>query len=531
MDLTTLTVRVADRTKTEAIATFERGSLTTRSTKTLCDDVAVAVKALSNWGIRPGMRVGIHAANCYQWLVFDLALIDIRAISVAFTDDFADEAICDLVERYSLSLLLLSATDKRRNQLDESAPIAYIDGENISVRIRKSEPLPLDDSFSCPGLIFSSGSSGGIKGLVLSRQGIEEVARAFVERLDLRSDDSLLIFLPLSNFQQRLMCYAALWYGCALILTEPKRLFHALSECSPTIVIAPPLLFETIEVRVSNLPAWKQFVLKSVGGFLSALPLHSVGCVIGRFVFSEVHKVFGGKIRLLITGMAPIKRSTLHLFNCLQLPLFETYGLIESGPLSLNTRQERRLGSVGRLLPGVTVQITDGGEIIARRRHLLTSGYFQCAPGEAESTYIDRHSIATGDMGFIDQGKYLHLIGRKKEVIVTSGGLKVHPEVLEARLNACQDVQTSVVFPDEGMNRLVAVVRSKRPGDKDCHRRVHEFVTSLNDELNGAPIDVVLFTELEFSRENGFLRPNLKIDRKMIAHHFQSEAANPAKTR
>src|ERR1051326_4759824 len=165
-------------------------------------------------------------------------------------------------------------------------------------------------------------------------------------------------------------------------------------------------------------------------------------------IFKEVFETLGSKMRFMVTGMAGTKRSTLELFQLMHLPLYETYGMTEFGGIALNIPGASKLGSVGRLLPGVEAELASDGEVIAIRQYRIASTYFECADGEAEGIFIAPDRVATGDIGRFDDDGFLYLIGRKKEMIVTSGGVKIHPEIPEADIDACPEVARSVVFID-----------------------------------------------------------------------------------
>lgn len=523
MDLTGLMSRIARGHGENAILSLERGNLVRRTHVTVGEDVQAACASLRGWGVRAGMRVGIRAPNCYQWIVYDLALIQLRAVSVAFTEDFDAASAAELCRRYQLSLLLISSADASRVGSDTGA-VACIDRPDVAARVEDVEHLAPDEEFVRPALAFSSGSSGGVKGIVLNRRGIEANVSAFVRAVGPRKDDRLLLFLPMSNFQQRLMYYAALWYGFDLIVTDVQGLFRALKELHPTMLIAPPALYENFESRFYSLPKWKVSAAHCIADLIAWLPFPAMRHGLARIAFRQAHAPLGGRMRFMVTGMAPVKRSTLRLFERMQLPLFETYGLLECGSISLNVPGACRVGSVGKLLPGAAVKLAQDGEIIARRDPPLALRYFECAAGESERTFISGNWVATGDIGRLDEDGYLYILGRKKEIIITSGGVKVHPELLEAEIDGCPDVMKSVVFRVRDDERCVILVVPRDPSDITARNRIKQFVDDVRERCHTLASADLVFTHLVFSRENGFLRPNLKLNRPNIVAHFGSRS-------
>ena len=141
--------------------------------------------------------------------------------------------------------------------------------------------------------------------------------------------------------------------------------------------------------------------------------------------------------------MAPIKPEIAELFYRLQIPLCETYGLVETGSLTFRDPRSRKFSSVGKPVAGVELRFSEDGEVIVRRRHPLSLGYFDCAAGENEKTFVRPGEVATGDIGVMDRDGYLHLKGRKNELLVASNGYKLHPE---AAGKAAQRLRRRAVF-------------------------------------------------------------------------------------
>jgi long-subunit acyl-CoA synthetase (AMP-forming) len=503
--------------KKGATYTFERGKIAQHPHSLLYRDVVRVRDALQSWGVRRGMRVGIYAPNSYHWLVHDLALIEIGAISMPFTDDFAGKIDQALLDKYNVALLLISKRDARLFP-QKPAHVAFIDADNDGIKALERPSSGDPDEADQHSLVFSSGSAGGLKGLVISRKGVEVTLPPVMEAIKVTSKDRLLLFLPMSNFQQRNMCYGAVWYDFDIIITDYTQLFAAMTALNPTVLLAPPVFYQMIHGEYEKNPAWKKLLWSGLGAILSLFP-QFLRRPLARLFFHDFHKQFGSRMRILVTGMAPIRRTMGKFFERMQLPLCESYGMVEAGSLTWRPPTSREYGSVGKLLRGVDLSFTDDGEIIVNRDSPLTLRYFQCAEGENERTFIGPGRIATGDMGRLDAEGNLFLLGRKKELLVTAGGQKVHPEVIEQELNNSPDVAHAVIFLKPDANHLTCVVDLATEGE-DARERVKKFANNLPSARKAAQFVDVIFATEPFSKDNGMLRPNMKIDRKAIGARY-----------
>ena len=503
-----------------------RGKLVKKDFPALHTDVKHAVEKLRGWGVEAGMRVGLLATNSYEAVVYLLALLDLECTSVCFAEESGNESTDELFEKYGLSLLLLLKSDKWPNVSAGEATV-FMDVENSpETRVRNYKAPPLDDDF-VPSLVFSSGTTGKMKCMIVNGRGVEDTIHNFQRLFPSKSDDSILIFLPLSGIQQHYMLYGALFYGNDVLFIKPPRLFVALKELKPTLCVGPPLLFETIHNQfkkaVMNLGAPRRLAFHILRGLAEVAPSAFVRDRLSHVCYNRLYSSLGGQMRIMWTGMAPIKRSTLEFFARARLPLYEVYGLSESGVISVNTPTHNRLSSVGRVLSEGSVSLLEDGEIVVHGDNLPTIGYLNGNGDQGNSTYIGPNTVATGDIGRFDEDGYLYLVGRKKDLIITNQGHKLHPETLEGQINRSPDVEHSVVFGND-LPYVVAVVSAQAPITNELRSRIESHIDNINSTLPAAGRIIRFFiTDEQFTIQNGFMTRTLKLNRAALFNHFANE--------
>ena len=509
-----------------AVYTLEKNRPAVRSYALLHRDVMTARASLLDWGVKRGMRVGIHAPNSYHWLVYDLALLDIGAVSIAFTDDFSGQIDDSVLTRYGVSLLLISR-NAQRNFPDSAAHIAFLDAPSPHARALDRDFPRHGDEDDHLTLAFSSGSSGGLKGLVISRKGTCATVPPIMDAIGVDGRDRLLLFLPMSNFQQRFLCYAALLYDFDIIITDYVALFSAMKRLHPTILLAPPVFYQMVHGELTQGPALKRNIRDVLACAISLLPSSRLRRHIAQLLYQDLYQQFGRSIRLLITGMAPIRREIGQFFSRAQLPLCEAYGMVEAGVMAFRSPGCREFGSVGKPLRDVHFTLEEDGEMIVTRPHPLTLRYFQCAEGENERTFLSRNRIATGDIGRIGKDGNLFILGRKGETIVTAAGQKIHPEVIEKEINKCPHVAGSVIFQRANSGHLSCVVSLRTPADDEVKQLVQKHIAGSQAARKVSQFVEVIFADAPFSRENGMLRPNMKIDRRSVIARWSNDEQAP----
>ena len=464
----------------------------------LLDEALALSCRLSEAGVEPGMQIGIQAQNCYEYLVWDLAAIGIGAVLHAIPEDLPATGVAEIVKKHRAALWVFEAASHLEGVGNGLAIRGSLEAEHVPVA-RDAVVLGNKDIHS---RVYSSGSSGHLKGLDISRKGTELLVSDFIDDFGLSSADSHLIFLPLSNYQQRLSVYGCLWSGVSFKLVGHTMVFQEIGRYAPSFIVAPPAIYDAVNNMLGR----------------------------GADASEKLKAFFGGNIRFMITGMAPIKKELLVAFNQHGLNLLEAYGVTETGMIAWNTPTRQRAGTVGRPIHPEHVQLTAENEILIRRPFPLSCGYFDSSADDVGSTFLADGTIATGDIGVIDGDGFLSLHGRKKEIMVTSGGSKFHPEEIERALLSIEGIRSAVVTMSKKDGKLVAILVADDACDPVLLAGIEQGVRSLNDSNPSYKrLHRKVVTAVLPSIENRMLTRNLKCDRRGVYRYFQSaiEAGDP----
>lgn len=493
MELQGLFDRFADNGKATVVEIDGTGSRTERTHAQIAAAALERAALLRDAGVTERQVIGLQGPSGIDWVLWDLAALALGAVVQAFPDEMPLGDVDTLLDRHGLAVLV---TD--RPELAAHPAAVALDG-STGGGLRAAAAPPVTDA-DLHSLVYSSGTSGALKGLRVSRSGTEYVVNRFLECFPVGPEDRHLIFLPLANFQQRLSLYCCLWTGMDLVLTPFPRVFAALREERPTFVIAPPVFYDTV------------------------LQLHRAN---GRGV--ALADFLGSRMKFMITGMAPIRRTTLDAFDTAGVVLLEAYGMTESGMIAWNTPEARRTGSVGRLIDPEAVEFLPDGELLVRRPAPLSRSYFETA-GEADGeTFRPDGTILTGDFGRLDEDGYLYLEGRKKDLIALGSGRKVNPAEIERAYAGLEGVADLVVVPTPRGHGLGALVVPTPPGSAGIREEIRRQITARG--ADGEPhrrIVQVVFTEQPVRAEQRFMTANLKLSRPAVAAYFAELAGQDA---
>jgi long-chain acyl-CoA synthetase len=504
------------RARTGGVHRVERpGTIFTPWSDVLTDVEKVAAHLQAS-GVQADARVGIRGDNSYSWLVLDLALLQIGAIPVAVPiPDFKGQTNADIAQRYGLVAMFAAKTSRDR-EFDAVPLESLLELPPVTVRTpphetRERYPRTGPGYYS---LAFSSGTAGRVKCLLMSWPGTRKLIEATSEAYPLTPDDRIMIALPLATYQQRYLCYLAIYNQCDIVLTTVARYLATLTVARPTFLLGPPNFYEFALTRFRNEPLPRRTARLWASRLAAPLP-NGLRDRWRRWLFRKYHQMFGGNARRMLVGSAPVPAGMLEFFTLAGFGLHQVYGMTESGFLTWNRPGANRIGSVGQETYPGSVLISDDSEVLIKHPWHICVGYEGEESAEAAKVFGGDNVIATGDLGYLDDG-YLFLKGRKKNVIVTAGGQKVQVEDLEADLGQAAGInQVALVPPPDGDG--LAVVAWYRGDEAAVREALRPRVRHVNLRL---PADLKIrrlgLIEGELSQDSPLLNRNLKLNREAV---------------
>lgn len=486
--------------------------------------------ALINAGLKD-KRIAVIGENCYQWATGYLAVIcgtgvvvpldkelgaselgqlikESQASAVMFTEKYTDifKEIKENGDSQLEILIKLNGDKQEENVLTWSGLIA--EGKKL---LEKGDRRFIDaeiDPDAMSELLFTSGTTGIAKGVMLSHKNICFDLMIAPTILRVHTWDIFFSVLPIHHTYEGTAGFLMpLYKGAAIAYCEGlKHIVKNLSEVRPTMFLGVPALFETLyKTIMKNIrKQGKEGLVKKVMALNKVTK--KVGLDLNKKLLKDILKVFGGRMRVLISGGAAIDPAILQFFNDLGFIAVQGYGLSECAPMgALNPDQHKymRNASVGHILPGMDVKIVDKdedgiGEICLKGDNVML-GYYN-NPEETAKVIKDGW-FYTGDQGYIDDEKFIYITGRKKNVIIASNGKNVFPEELEYLLSKIPYVTESMVWGAEEKGDIV-IVAAIRPDmeeveavlGKDCDEEAVKKL--LWDEVDKINAELPMFKKI-----------------------------------
>jgi long-chain acyl-CoA synthetase len=532
--------------------------------------------ALVRDGLLPGERIAIALPNGPEWVCVDQAALGLGVVDVPLYVNDRPENVAFLLAHSGARLLVVETEAQWRTLAPALAAVATLErvvvlgpvaGEADPLVVSAQQWLPPGDHAlreprhgpdDLATLVYTSGTTGRPKGVMLSHRNILSVAHAALQRVPAYPQDVFLSFLPLAHLFERTAGYVLPMMAGATVAHARGvlQLTEDLQTVRPTALIAVPRLFETVhgrlqrELQRSGWLARRAFALTVHTGWQQnryrqgkrRWPLAAVlWPVLSRHVASRLHARLGGRLRIAVSGGAPLPPAIARTFIGLGLPLLQGYGLTEASPVvSVNLLEDNEPASVGPALPGIEVRLGTDDEILVRGPNVM-KGYWQNPSATASAIDADGW-LHTNDRGRIDPVGRLYITGRLNEIIVMSNGEKVSPEDLEMAIRLDPWVEQCMVV-GAGQAFLAALVvlahgpwvqfaKAHDLDPEDPASLAHPVLLRIllkrfNARLSAFPkyarIRRVHVLRDPWTPENGLLTPTLKIRRKLLQQRYAAQ--------
>ncbi|HEU5400442.1 MAG TPA: long-chain fatty acid--CoA ligase [Terriglobales bacterium] len=532
-------------------------------------------KALQSWGVQRGDRVAILSENRPEWAIADFATLLVGACVVPiYATLTADQ--CLYVLRHSGARVVFCSTAAQMEKVQSiqaqtavehivlmdaqsQSPVKSHDMQKIAMTGPDERDLVFDAAAHTVSpadlctIIYTSGTTGTPKGVMLTHGNLAANLDCSLEAFEFVPDagDISISFLPLSHVTARHLDYAMFHHGVTLAYCpDINKLPQVLEEIRPTVFVAVPRVYEKIYNQVQkevgkgtkrSIYNWALQVGRAnmstvLAGKTPTAPLWRVA---NRLVFSRIVARMGNRVRIFISGGAPLGRELGEWYAWVGIRINEGYGLTETSPvIALNNPGAYKLGTVGRVLPNIEVKIAEDGEILVKGPSVF-SGYWNM-PDETRNAFEDGW-FKTGDVGMIDPDGFLIITDRKKDLLKTSGGKFIAPQPIESSLKANPLISEAAVIGERRRFPAVVIAPSfpvlrdwavennlifTSDADLVRHPYVKELYQGIVDQVNRnlaqfEKLKKVLVLPEELSVEHGTLTPTLKLRRRKVEERYR----------
>ena len=559
-------------------ATKMAGDWIGTSTQQFLDEVMLVSRGLIALNVQKGDRVSVSANNRVEWNVFDIAVQQIGAILVPLYPTSSESDYSFIINNASVKLIVVSNKelfDKvekiRPNTPSLSSVFTFeeVEGatnwkaiheeaskiEESEVNKRMAEVAPED----MVTIIYTSGTTGNPKGVMLSHINLLSNVEACIAPIPAAQGSKVLSFLPVCHVYERMLHYLYMYLGCSIYFAESmETIGENIREVKPEVFSAVPRLiekvFDKIMAKGEDLSGIKRKLffwavsLAEEYDFMGKSTWYKIKLGIARkLIFKKWQEALGGNVRAIASGSAALQPRLARIFFAAGLPILEGYGLSETSPVvSVNCFVKGvRIGCVGQLIEKVEVKIAEDGEILVKGPNVMM-GYFENK--EATDEVFDEDGwFHTGDIGTFQEGKFLKITDRKKEIFKTSGGKYIVPQAMENKFKESRFIEQIMVVGEGEKFPAAYIVPNFAFIREWAERKEHDFSTATNADIaqstvvndrineeishynqhygNWEQIKKFVLLEKEFSISANELTPTLKLKRKKIMENYQSEYA------
>jgi long-subunit acyl-CoA synthetase (AMP-forming) len=555
------------------------GQWQTTTWKEYRDQAFLAARGFMSLGLAPGQGVAVLGYNRPEWFLADLAAIAAGGLPAGIYTSSTPEQVQYIAEHAEAAIAVvenethLETFLALRDRLPKLGAIVLMTGASTAPGVHTWQQL-LELGAGVPEadlraridaqkpedlctLIYTSGTTGPPKAVTLSHHNIVWTSARVAEAYRVSATDEMLSYLPLSHIAEQVVSLHTPMVvgGCSWFAESLEKLRDNLVEVRPHFFFAVPRVWEKMQGGIQAAGAQNSGFKKKIAAWA-----RGVGAAAGRaeqagqakpFLYSLAHKLVFSKVRrrlgldrarVLSTSTAPISVETLDFFLSLGLPILEVYGMSEcTGPTTFSVPERYRVGSVGFAIPGTELRIAEDGEVLMRGPHIF-QGYYK-NPAATQETIDEDGWLHSGDIGELSADGFLRITDRKKELLITSGGKNIGPQILEGKLRQIPAVSQAVVVGDR-RNYLAALLTldpQRAPLEAEAagspgrspqelatcpvfRRHLEKQVEAVNANLaRYETIKKFVILPAELSIEAGELTPTMKLKRRVVYQRYAAE--------
>ncbi len=541
--------------------------------------VRALAEVLAGWGVGKGDRVVLLSENRWEWAVTDFAVLALGAVDVPLYATLTPEQLGYSLRDSGAKVAVVSTREQFEKfaGVGESPALEHVvvmdagefgNAESFAALIEgaksRQESDPEFDARAkevrpedLATIIYTSGTTGEPKGVMLTHGNLGSNVSAAMAPMNFSAEDRCISFLPLSHVTARHVDYGLMGQGATLAYCPKFDLLPAaMAAVKPTIFVGVPRVYEKIRQAVEaksaasavkkRILAWAMTVgKKHRGETLAGNTPGGVGWgVANKLVYGKIREAFGGRVKVWISGGAPLGMDTAGWFADAGIRVFEGYGLTETSPvIAVNYADRHRIGTVGQVLPNVEARFAADGELEVRGPSVF-SGYWNKERETAE-VFTEDGWFKTGDIGHVDADGYLSITDRKKELLKTSGGKLIAPQPIENRLKAHTLVGQAALVGDKHKfacvlispnfaalevwakgNGIAAAERAALVKDERVKAEYKRIMEEVNSKLaHFETMKRVTVVGEEWSIETGEMTPSMKMKRRVIEKQYAREIA------
>ena len=559
---------------------------TTVTARELGETVRELALGLIALGREQGERIALLAASRAEWVQADFAIFSAGCVTVPIYPSYPPDLVAYVVNDSEARTLIVEDAVQLAKALEARAAMPMLEHIIVMAGYEAPEPpkmvmtwqalrrLGRDNDVAHKStlaervastraediatIVYTSGTTGPPKGVVQTHGNHIASLRASAAGTPVERGWVHLLFLPLAHSFARLESFIGIYNGLTTAFAENlDKVGDNLKETLPHFICSVPRVFEKVYAKIlagveAGSPGKKKIFHWAIGVGRDVSRHQQRGqplppglalkrAIAHKLVFSKLHAALGGRLKWAVSGGAPLSRDIAEFFHAAGILLLEGYGLTETCPvLTFNSPDKFKFGSVGRALPGVEIRIAEDGEILARGANIATNGYYKQPQATAE-VFEASGWFHTGDIGRIDEDGFIFITDRKKDLIVTAGGMNLAPQNVENLLKGDPFVSQVMVYGDRRPYPVALItvnpeelakfareqgILTTDPTVVTRHPKVVERVNRIVEEKNSqlqsyAKIKKFTVLPVDFTQEGGELTPTLKVKRKVVSDKYR----------